>query len=274
MRASSPQGRFAASAAVIDNTTMTAAWAWGKHLFLEFDRPGENVVHVHLGLYGSWRFSGAPSFAVPSHIGAPRVAQEHFAENVKIAPEDGWMLPEPRGQVRLRLIFDDGVADLTGPAACELMDRSGVAGVLARLGPDPLRPDCDPERFVAACRASGRPVGQLVMDQGVVAGPGNIYRAECLFRVGISPLRPGKRVSADRLRALYADLAQTMADGLERGQIVTVRPEDVPDPLTDAEAARFYVYHRAGRPCLSCGRTVLMEPMAGRKLYRCATCQR
>lgn len=273
VQASSPQGRFARSAALISGTTLVDARARGKHLFLAFDREGANTVHVHLGLYGSWRFVGTDTFRAPTHIGAPRVAGEHLADSTE-SVSGPWVPPEPRGQVRLRLQFADGVADLSGPATCELIDAKARERVCARLGPDPLVDEADPELFVAAARKSQRPIGALVMDQAYIAGPGNIYRAECLFRVGLSPLRPGNRVSTRRLRALYADLAATMREGVRTGQITTVRPEDVPQPLTDPEAQRFYVYHRAGRDCLRCGRAVKVRDLDNRRLYWCGSCQR
>lgn len=274
VRASSPQGRFSRSAERLDGTRLHDAWAWGKHLFLDFEGAGDHIVHIHLGLYGSWRFSGDESFTLPTHIGAPRVRGEHDALVEMDASSGEWSPPPARPSVRLRLDFGNGVADLSGPARCDLVGEAEVAAALAKLGPDPLRADCDPEAFYDRVRGSRRRIGELVMDQSVVAGPGNIYRAECLFRVGISPLRRGSAVARHRLQALYADLATTMADGVRRGQIVTVDPADVPDPLTDAEAARFYVYHRAGRACLRCGATVIGEDMAGRRLFRCPGCQR
>ncbi|MBD3688882.1 Fpg/Nei family DNA glycosylase [Nanchangia anserum] len=271
-RASSPQGRFAASAAVIDGQHLRRTWAWGKHLFLDYALAGDHIVHVHLGLYGSWRFVGTDAFVAPSHVGAPRLAYEHLGEKVERVA-GAWQPPEPRPTVRLRLEFPHGIADLSGPARCELIDDGEVDAILNRLGPDPLRADCDGEDFVRAARSSRRPIGQLVMDQSVVAGPGNIYRAECLFRTGISPWRPGERVSVDRLRALYADLCTTMSAGVREGRIVTIEPADILDPLPDPEAGRFYVYHRDQRACVRCGHRIVAEDMAGRRLFRCPGCQ-
>ena len=119
-------------------------------------------------------------------------------------------------------------------------------------------------------------VGQLILDQSIAAGPGNIYRADCLFRTGISPLTPGSEVSPERLGALWDDLAATMADDVDSGVIRTVPPDLRPEPVPegDEEAGRFAVYHRTGRPCLRCGTTIVEKDLVGRRLFWCPGCQR
>ena len=251
-RASSPQGRFSAGAATIDGLVCRGAEAWGKHLFVRFASDTQApIVHVHLGLYGSWTFVAARPDALPTHIGAPRVATEHLADKVH-ALDGTFDPPQPKPSVRLRLEWDAALADLTGPARCDLVSAPEVEATIARLGPDPLRPECDAAAFVDKVRTSARPIGALVMDQKVIAGPGNIYRAECLFRTGISPHRAGKNTSAARLERLSADLSRCMRQGVQDGQITTVEPDDA-GKADDPEAARFYVYHRTGRECLAFG---------------------
>jgi formamidopyrimidine-DNA glycosylase len=278
-RVSSPQGRFAASAARIDGRTVAGAHAVGKHLFVGFAgaSPAELLwLHVHLGLYGSWRFAGDEDFAAPPSIGAPRVPVE------AVSPREGaWRPPEPVGQVRVRLSTDHGVADLSGPTRCELLSDAERRSVEAALGPDPLAPGASTDgaarrRFVDSVRARRRAVGELVMDQSIVAGVGNIYRAESLFLAGVSPLRRGDRVSPTRLGALWDIVCRLMAHGLEVGRIETVDPGDAPEPPLpgDPEASRWYVYHRTGRPCLRCGTPVREQAMQGRRLFWCPSCQR
>lgn len=300
---SSPQGRFAAGAARLDGLVLLGARAHGKHLFLPFapaaDLPLDDGavvwLRVHLGLYGAWTFDGDAEFTAPHAIGAPRRRVgdrgEHAlrhgggsalsglsgGDDAAAAPAPGlWEPPEPRGAVRLRLAGEHGVADLTGPAACELLDAEGLAAVRRRLGPDPLRADGDIEVFVAGVRRRRRPIGELLMDQSVISGVGNIFRAETLLRCGVSPFRAGDRLSADRVRRLWRDLVPLMEYGVATGFITTVEAADVPDPLPegDEEAARWYVYHRTGRPCLRCGSPVRERTAAGRRLFWCAACQR
>ncbi|WP_341360491.1 zinc finger domain-containing protein [Georgenia sp. M64] len=310
---SSPQGRFTDGAALLDGRALVGTEAHGKQLFLAFAGPDRHAfagpdrhrpaalgtadgsdtatveaeprwLRVHLGLYGSWTFDGDESFRAPHAIGAPRrrVAEEEVAVRQAGVPVAGdWSPPAPRGAVRVRLLGEHGVADLTGPTACEVVTAQEKAAVQGRLGPDPLRSDGDPEAFVRAVRTTRRPVGELLMDQAVLAGVGNIYRAEALYRARLHPRRAGRDVPAARLRAMWADLRELMADGVATGRIVTTRPEhrnhlgeagDV--ALVPDDDDRWYVYHRSGRPCLVCGTKVSEAEMAGRRVFWCPRCQR
>ncbi|SPT52699.1 Formamidopyrimidine-DNA glycosylase [Actinomyces bovis] len=292
LRASSPQGRFAEGAARLNGQVLLDARAHGKHLFVPFGPAADMPVadpavlwlRIHLGLYGSWTFDGDAAFIAPHAIGAPRrrvgergeQALPGGAEASSGAPEVGeWQAPAPRGTVRLRLVGEHGCADLTGPAACELLDAAGVDAVRRRLGPDPLRRDGDREVFVANVRRRRRSIGELLMDQSVLAGAGNIYRAETLLRCGVNPFRHGNAVSERRLRQIWDDLVPLMEHGVETGLITTVDAADMPDPLPaeDQEAGRWYVYHRDGRPCLKCGARVQRAELAGRTLFWCPRCQ-
>ena len=245
--ASSPQGRFAAGAERLDARVLRAAEAYGKQMFLGFS--GRVWLRVHLGLYGMWRFHG------PGLDGVGRRRQK----------ADAAFPPEPQGAVRLRLVASDHVADLSGPTACELLSPDGKAAAVARMGDDPLRDDADPARAFAKLRASRAPLGLLLTRQDVVAGIGNIYRAEPLFRARLDPHRPGRELSAETWGALWADLGALLRDGVRTGRIVTVD--------RGVRGAKNYVAHRAGKPCLVCGDAVLAEPMGGRTLYWCRRCQ-
>jgi len=97
--------------------------------------------------------------------------------------------PAPRGQVRLRLETPDAVADLRGPTACEVLTPEQAQQAKERLGPDPLvNTGIRGEReFVRRVGATKRAIGVVLMDQSVVSGIGNVYRAEILFRHGLDP---------------------------------------------------------------------------------------
>ena len=248
---SSPQGRFADSAALVDGSVVHRAEAAGKHLFVELG--GDRVLHVHLGLIGS--------FDVHADVGE---------------------LPLPVGQVRLRLASRDragtSYADLRGAIVCELVTPERRAEVIARLGPDPLRPDADPARAWARISRSQRPIGDLLLDQEVVAGVGNVYRAELLFRHRLHPLRPGRTLRVGQWRAMWEDLVTLMGEGVKTGTIDTVRPEHTPEAMgrparDDDHGGEVYVYRRAGQACHVCGRRVRTELLAGRNLFWCAHCQ-
>ncbi|WP_107491535.1 DNA-formamidopyrimidine glycosylase family protein, partial [Thermobifida fusca] len=176
VRAASPQGRFAEGAQRIDGRVLGEAEAHGKHLFLGFDS-GE-WVRVHLGLYGAWTFGDATG---ERSLGAPRT--EAGTERALQRDADGFVVPPPpTGAVRLRLVSADAWADLRGPSACEVIDPAGKQAVQARLGPDPLRADADPAAAWQKIRRSRTAIAVLLMRQDVIAGVGNIYRAESLFR--------------------------------------------------------------------------------------------
>ncbi|MBA2445114.1 MAG: Fpg/Nei family DNA glycosylase [Nocardioidaceae bacterium] len=244
--ATSPQGRFSESAALIDGRLVESAESAGKHLFLRFDN--EQILHVHLGLIGGFRIASAP-----------------------VSP--------PVGQVRLRLVGPSSYADLRGATTCELISAAELEEILARLGPDPLRSDADPERGFARLHKSGKSVGALLMDQRVLAGVGNIFRAESLFRARLHPLTPGNRISRRRWNALWTDLVALMAYGVETGRIDTVRSEHEPEvmgrePRVDKHGGEVYVYRRAGLACHVCGTRVKTQVLEGRNLYWCSTCQR
>lgn len=242
---SSPQGRFAASAALLDAETLLGVDAYGKHLFLDF--ANNRWVHVHLGIYG--RLSVAALPALP-----------------------------PVGQVRMRLVGSRAWADLRGAAVCKLIDDERRAAVLARLGPDPLRADADGTRAWRRIHASRAPVAALLMDQGVVAGVGNIYRAEVLFRHSVDPMLAGRDLPEPVWKAIWSDLRALMRSGVRDGRIDTVRPSDDPtvtgrEPRHDRHGGEVYVYRRAGQPCHVCGRPVATRVLAGRNLFWCPRCQ-
>ncbi len=246
---SSPQGRFAEAAAILDGTELVAAEAWGKHLFVGFGP--ERFVHVHLGLYGRFEVRDGP-------------------------------VPAPEGQVRLRLVSEHGMvssyADLRGATTCDLVTEAERLAILDRLGPDPLRADADPGRAWSRIRVSRAPVGALLMDQRVLAGVGNVYRAELLFRHRIHPLRPGSTLRQGRFRAMWDDLCRLMRDGVATGRIDTVREEHTPEamgrePRRDDHGGEVYVYRRHGQPCHVCGSRVRTAVLAARNLFWCPRCQ-
>src|SRR3954466_1768820 len=241
----SPQGRFAAGAALLDGRVLESVVSHGKHLFAAF---GPDTLHVHLGLYGS--FAGGVGTA-PAPKGALRMR---------------WEGPGPDGS---------GVwSDLRGPTACEVLAAPEVATVLARLGPDPLRRRADPlvaHRRIARSRTA---IGALLMDQSVLAGVGNVYRAELLFRHGVSPFRPGRGVDGEAWAGMWTDLVTLMKAGVRQGRIVTTRPEHRSRRRGPGEReAAPYVYRRTGLPCRVCGTEVRTEVMVGRNLYWCPVCQ-
>ncbi len=246
--ASSPQGRFAEGAALLDGLVLASTEAAGKHLFHHYaaDAAGggeRRLLHVHLGLYGKFQDGTAPA-------------------------------PEPRGALRLRLVGDEHWLDLRGAIACELLEPPEQQAIIDRLGPDPLRPRVRPDRGLARIARSRAPIGTLLMDQTVLAGVGNVYRAEVLFRQGLNPFTPGREVEAGVARAIWDDLVTLMRAGVRSGRIVTTRPEDRARPGGRARGVdAHYVYRRTGLPCRRCGTPVAGDTLANRNVFWCPSCQ-
>lgn len=238
----SPQGRFTSDAEKITGHSLLRATAVGKQLFLEFDN--ELFLRIHLGIYGKWSW--------------------HYVD----------VLPEVVGQVRARFFCGNTVAQLRGPTVCEVIDFAEMQQVMKRLGPDPLNPDrngSESARFVSKVNSSKKTIGELLMDQSVIAGIGNVYRAELLFRAGIEPHTAGNQLRIEQINALWQDSVKLLKVGVKtsfmitRDELFTKRPN---------RAERNWVYKREGQPCRECGTKVSIELMAGRKLYWCAGCQR
>lgn len=253
----SPQGRFADGAALLDGRTLQRAWAHGKLLFVVFD--GDLILHVHLGLIGA--------FTV-----------QRLDPGMPVVPA--------RGAVRVRLLAQAGdngaahLAELRGPMACEVLTADEVVTLVARQGPDPLQPGADPEVAWERIRRSRRSIAELMMDQTVVAGVGNVYRCEVLFRHRVGPHHPGTRIKRHTWEAIWADLVHLMPIGVATGRIVT-DVDDLAQVLAALLAGRapvqqrmFAVYKRTGEPCRRCGSRVRTRMVAGRNLYWCGNCQR
>ena len=272
LEVSSPQGRFVAGASLLTGHTLEEATAHGKQFFLRFDHG--LFLHVHLGLYGAWSFGGDSTFTGSSSIGAPR----RIGERESGSGADGGDYsgpPEPVGAVRVRLVSKHGWADLRGATTCAAITAAEAEAVLDRLGPDPLqnRPG-DREEFIARLRRRKTAVALLLMDQSVLAGVGNIYRAEVLFRQAVDPWTPGTGIDVETAGRLWDDTVATMSDGVRDGRIVTTPPSlwtggGVLAPDADAH----FVYKREGMPCRACGTLVGVTEIGARKLYWCPGCQ-
>jgi formamidopyrimidine-DNA glycosylase len=231
--ATSPQGRFAAEA--VDRDRILDIEAAGKHLLI--DTSGHRTVHVHLGMRGKW---------------------------LRFSPVIG----EPMRQVRLRLAADGVAWDLIAPSTCELLGPHERDALVDRLGPDPLRPDADPveaRRRIAAFRG---PVGAALLDQGVVAGVGNVFRAEALHACRIAPDRRAGDLSEGELEALWSTLTWMMTVAVEEGRIITV---DAAERLAVPEDRARRVYKQPS--CYDCGTPIQMAEIGGRTSYSCPRCQ-
>ena len=234
----SPQGRFEGEAQKISGRALRRVTAHGKHLFYHFT--SRTLIHVHLGLYGKFRVHRNPA-------------------------------GPPRGAVRWRMTGQERTFDLNGPNRCELIDGRGYQSVIKRLGEDPLQPDADADRVWERWRRSRAAVGSILLNQAVVAGVGNVYRAEVLFDAGVDPRRPGKELSREECEWIWDRLVEWLAVGVKYNRIITAEPpEDKPRSRMNREE-RLMCYKK--RLCTWCESPVSNWELGGRTIYACLECQ-
>ena len=211
-----------------------------KYGLIHTDRADTMV--FHLGMSGRWRID-------------PAAAEPH--DHLLIETDGGH-----------RLVLNDprrfGSVDLVATA-----ELAGW-GPIAALGPEPS--DLSAEQLQAALKGRTAPIKLLLLDQRIVAGLGNIYVCEALFRAGISPKRAGGRVGLDRLRRLVAAIGEVLEEAIAAGGS-SLRDYARPDGELGYFSKSFAVYDREGEAC-RCGGAVRRFPQGGRSTFHCPACQR
>lgn len=234
----SPQGRFSGGAKQISGRVLDSVRASGKHLFYEFE--GDAIVHVHLGRYGKFRQRESPP-------------------------------PDPVGQIRMRMVGPTASLDLTGPTTCRVIDSTVEKELVGRLGPDPLAGGKKSDVW-KNMKKSSKPIGALLLDQSIVAGVGNIFRAEILFEAGLDPHIAGSELSQESFDLLWKSLKRMMTVGLKYGRIIAVTAGEAGVPLAKIpEEQRFRVYGQT--ECPQCWNPISTVEVAARRLYLCKHCQ-
>ncbi|MBI1251399.1 MAG: bifunctional DNA-formamidopyrimidine glycosylase/DNA-(apurinic or apyrimidinic site) lyase [Alphaproteobacteria bacterium] len=143
------------------------------------------------------------------------------------------------------------------------------------LGPEPLSPAFNAAQLAAALKGKKTPIKAALLDQRVVAGLGNIYVCEALFRAGVSPKRPAGRVAPARLAGLVDAIRAVLEEAIEAGGS-SLRDYAAADGALGYFQHRFSVYDRAGTPCPrpGCAGAVRRIPQGGRSSFYCPACQR
>ena len=185
----SPQGRFADGASRLTGRICINIEAFGKHLIYHFDN-GE-ALHIHLGLFGKIRKQKLPA-------------------------------SEPRGAVRVRLVGNTHLIDINGPNICEILAEHEFMNLTSRIGPDVLRSDAKPTLAFEKIKKSKVPIGRLIMDQAVMAGIGNIYRSEILWRQRVHPQTPGNNIDQQTFNRIWDDARVLLTIGVKHNAIITV----------------------------------------------------
>lgn len=234
----SPQGRFAEGAARLNGQRCLAIEAYGKHLLYRFATG--DALHIHLGLFGIFRKSEKR--------------------------EDGEA--EPKGAVRVRLASSSHAVDINGPNTCEVLDPAQEVSLIGRIGPDVLRADAVAQKAYAKIAKSRAPIGVLLMDQSVMAGVGNIYRSEILWRQKIHPEAPGSSISEVVFQGLWADAVQLLEIGVRENAIITVEGAL---PSRSKYGERVNIFGKT--QCPACGGAIRVFELASRRVYACEACQ-
>jgi formamidopyrimidine-DNA glycosylase len=160
------------------------------------------------------------------------------------------------------------------------LDRSAVE----KLGPEPLGEDFSPEVFARELKRSRQPIKVKLLDQSLVAGVGNIYASEALFRAGISPRLAANRLTFAQVKRLRATIREVLAEAIKFGSTVPLNFEGKKSDglfyygrergAEDFYTERLLVYDRAGEPCGTCRTSIKRLVQAARSTFYCPKCQR
>ena len=215
--------------------------ARGKHLFFELDNG--LAIRSHLGMYGSWH---------------------------RYAPNESWKKPRSRATLRLRVGGEDYVC--FNAKEVELIKTPSVRRAITqtRLGPDLIADDVEPAKLVERAREicdEDTLLADVLLDQRVASGIGNVYKSEVLFIRSLSPSLTLGQVSDEELENCFELAADLLKKNLGGGKRVTRFEND--------KAGRLWVYNRHGKPCHRC-RTRIRTKRLGkhhRGTYWCSKCQ-
>mgnify|MGYP000170860038 CR=1 FL=1 len=207
---------------------------FGKNIVLGFS---EYAIRIHLMMYGTIHIYG---------------------------PSDPFLKPER--QIRLLLDFDERKVVVYNAPIVQIGRKSSIVRMLKKsLGEDPLRDDWNPQRAISLILRHGdRKIGDLLLDQRVIAGIGNILRNEILFRAKIHPERAVRDLSPDEIRRIVT-IAKELSEEFLRRKLRGERLRPI-----------LYVYNKYGKPCPICGRPIRyyrQEPHR-RKTFVCENCQK
>ena len=232
---SSPQGRFHGEALKLSGNKCQAVEAYGKHLVYIFDN--NNLLHIHLGLFGRIRLH----------------------KSTVVQPSD---------TVRVRLEGNRYSIDIIGPSICETFTHSELERLKAKIGPDPLRDDSDSIRVFNRISNSRTAIGKLIMDQSVIAGIGNIYRTEILWRQNIHPNTVGRLLTQSQLESIWNDAKFLLNIGVKKNSIVTTD-----DQISGSKKSKETLNIFGKISCPRCDANIVQLEINGRRAFVCERCQ-
>ena len=298
--------------AALTGRALRGAYRRGKYLWLTLSEAdgtlADEALVVHLGMSGQLLVRDKPD-GVSGSDSEARAAFDEQPRHLRVALElgpagatstagaTGSMVSANRASTGQRLLFVDQrifggmflsllVPDVPAAVAAnkaaagevapgEVPERFLVPEAVKHIARDPLDEFFDPAAVRRKFLRTSSGIKKVLLDQSVISGVGNIFRAESLYRQAIDPLRPCKSLSDEELERLWEDNKHLLVIGVRVGRIITTETEDRPGvPETEAWPDHAnYVYMHHGEPCRRCGTTIRMEEIAGRKLYWCPGCQ-
>jgi formamidopyrimidine-DNA glycosylase len=231
--------------AALEGATVRSIERRGKYLLVAFS--SENVVLAHLGMSGKWVFA---------ERAAELEAHTHVVFRLDQALDLRFVDPRRFGVLRVY------------PAA-----RVDDSSELAVLGLDPFAPGFTVDYLRAQLRGSKRDLKSFLLDQSVVAGLGNIYVVEALFRAGLSPRRRAHKTPADKVAPLHRAIVETLELAIQNRGTSFSDYVDADGNFGDNEAS-LLVYAREGQPCPRCGRPIRRVVQGARSSFFCRHCQK
>ncbi|WBL33290.1 bifunctional DNA-formamidopyrimidine glycosylase/DNA-(apurinic or apyrimidinic site) lyase [Sinirhodobacter sp. HNIBRBA609] len=224
-----------------------------KYILADLDR-GESLL-IHLGMSGRMLVSGVMLGGF--HLDHP-APQKH--DHIVLHMEGG-----------ARVTFND--ARRFGAMDLVRTDREEAYWLLAGLGPEPFGNDFHEDYLVARLKGRATPIKAVLLDQRVVAGLGNIYVSEVLFRAGIDPRRQAGKIAAKRVAGLVPIIREVLAEAIEAGGS-SLRDHRQADGELGYFQHSFRVYDREDEPCITCATPIRRIVQSGRSSFFCPACQR
>jgi formamidopyrimidine-DNA glycosylase len=240
---------------IFEGQRMTQVTRRSKYLLFWF---GERGLLSHLGMTGNWRVCQAPVSADGSLDLSGEASLRRPHDHIELILTSG-----------LKLVYNDprrfGFFDS--------FDSLETHPLLRNLGWEPLDPNLTADRLHGLFRKRKAPVKNLLMNQTLLAGLGNIYASEVLFRAGIRPFRRAGSLSLTECEKLRIEMRQVLEKSIQLGGSSFDDFRHVSGEKGDFQN-HFFVYNRSGTPCQKCGQAILKKTLGGRSTFWCSRCQK
>ena len=258
----------------VEGREMGMPYRRGKYILLPVKNAG--TLLIHLGMSGAIRIhSTQPDFGTHDHVA------------MQMSSGNWWVFRDPRRFGHLDFIAEEGMSDAPDAlsssvspdtqadalASADQIDRIDTHWLLAGMGPEPLSNHFNALYLSEAARTRSMPIKTFLLDQKIVAGIGNIYACEALFRAGISPKRQARTVAGKRAEKLVPAIQSVLQDAIAQGG-TSLRDHVQPGGEIGYFVQSLSVYGRAGDSCFTCGDMVKQIRQSGRSTFYCSSCQR